>query len=217
MLLKPDDKDSVKQATSYWLVELGELDSTFRRADIAQLKAFITQDSDVFRKPYARRESCFARRTVFFGSVNPREFLHDSTGNRRYWTIECSGLDHRHQIDMQQVWAQVYQAWCQGASHVLTPEESARLNASNEDYMAADPIEERVQSGYLWDRLGVPERWLTATEALQELGIDRPSKPEVTTAGILIRKMNGGKSKRGTGGKRVILVPPISNPIQQRF
>src|SRR5690606_9294822 len=37
MLLRPDDKDSVKQVNSFWIVELGELDSTFRRSDLAQL------------------------------------------------------------------------------------------------------------------------------------------------------------------------------------
>src|SRR5690606_6767655 len=74
MLLRPDDKDSVKQICSFWLVELGELDSTFRKSDIAALKSFITSNSDVLRRAYARKESQYARRTVFFGSVNPREF-----------------------------------------------------------------------------------------------------------------------------------------------
>jgi putative DNA primase/helicase len=39
MMLRPDDRDSVKQVVSHWLVELGELDATFRKSDIAQLKA----------------------------------------------------------------------------------------------------------------------------------------------------------------------------------
>src|SRR5690606_1586799 len=55
-ILRPDDKDSVKQCVSYWLVELGELDSTFRKSDVAQLKAFLTKRSDTLRMAYARRE-----------------------------------------------------------------------------------------------------------------------------------------------------------------
>src|SRR5690606_39387898 len=129
MMLRPDDKDSVKQVCSFWLVELGELDSTFRRADIAQLKAFITQDTDVLRRPYARRESTYARRTVFFGSVNPREFLHDETGNRRYWTIECESINSRHGLDMQQVWAEVLELWRAGEPH--RDRKSTRLNSSH--------------------------------------------------------------------------------------
>src|SRR5690606_17846070 len=131
LLLRPDDKDSVKQACSFWLVELGELDSTFRKADIAQLKSFITMDKDVLRRAYARRESHYARRTMFFGSVNPREFLHDQTGNRRYWTIECESIDHSHMIDMQQARAEVKMMWLCGEGYYLTPSEMAALNAHN--------------------------------------------------------------------------------------
>jgi len=98
MMLRPDDKDNVKQVCSFWLVELGELDATFRKSDIAQLKSFITRKKDLLRRPYARRESEFARRTVFFASVNPKQFLHDPTGNRRYWTIEATNIDHSIRI-----------------------------------------------------------------------------------------------------------------------
>lgn len=206
LLLRPDDKDSVLQATSYWIVEIGELDSTFRRSDIAQLKAFITQDLDVLRRPYAPRESRFSRRTVFFGSVNPREYLHDPTGNRRYWTVECEHVNAHHGINMQQVWAQLFDIWMKGERHFPTTDEWYLINANNSEYMAADPIEERVLSGYDWTQINASNRWMTATEVLQELGIERPTKAETTTAGNLIRDMNQGQSKR-VGGRRVLRVP----------
>lgn len=208
MMLRPDDKDSVKQACSYWIVELGELDSTFKRADIAQLKAFVTSDQDVLRKPYAKRESRYARRTVFFASVNPREFLHDSTGNRRYWTIDCEYLDHSHDIDMQQCWAQAYELWRKGEGHFLMPDEMEALNDHNHNFMASDPIEERILSGFEWSDVDAAgARWLTPTEVLQELGIDRPTRAESTTAAHLIRQINGGQGKR-TGSRRLLKVPP---------
>lgn len=210
MLLRPDDKDSVKQVTSFWLVELGELDSTFRRSDIAALKAFITNDKDVIRRPYAKRESHYVRRTAFFGSVNPREFLHDNTGNRRYWTIECESLDHSHNIDMQQCWAQVLELWRGGESHFLTPGEMDALNEHNEAFTAADPIEERVLVGYNWDGLSpVTARWLTATQALQELGVERPTRSETTTAALTIRNLNGNMGRR-SNGKNVLMVPDLA-------
>lgn len=207
MLLRPDDKDSVKQVTSFWMVELGELDSTFRRADIAALKAFITKDSDTYRKPYAKRESNIARRTVFFGSVNPKEFLHDSTGNRRYWTIECESLDHSHDIDMQQYWAQIYELWKKGETHFLTPDEMDALNANNESFMAAEPMEEKILAGYDWSTNPSSWRWISSTAVLQEVGNDRPSRAECTTAAMVIRRMNGDQGKRQRG-ERLLLVPP---------
>jgi putative DNA primase/helicase len=71
--LNPAEKDSVLTAVSHWIVELGELDATFKKADIAQLKAFVTKTSDKVRRPYALKDSSFPRRTVFAGTVNPRK------------------------------------------------------------------------------------------------------------------------------------------------
>jgi len=206
MILRPEDKDSVKQVCSFWLVELGELDSTFRRADIAQLKALITQDKDVLRRPYARRESTYARRTVFFGSVNPREFLHDETGNRRYWTIECESINSRHGLDMQQVWAEVLELWRAGEPHRLSEGELRMLNESNEGYMAINPTEERILSGLDWNSPDGTWRWAQATEVLLECGIDRPSSKDAQMAAALIRKRNGGRSRR-SGGKNQLWCP----------
>jgi hypothetical protein len=208
MLLRPDDKDSVKQACSFWLVELGELDSTFRKADIAQLKSFITSNRDVLRRAYARRESHFARRTMFFGSVNPREFLHDPTGNRRYWTIECAHLDHSHTIDMQQVWAQVLDLWRGGEGYYLDSDEVAELNSHNEEFMAIDPTEERILTRFDWKASEFEWTWMTATDALIAAGVDRPTRADATTASVIIRKRNDGKARR-SNGKNLLLLPPV--------
>lgn len=209
VILKPDDRDSVKQAVSFWLVELGELDSTFRKSDIAALKAFITNDKDVLRRAYARKESQYARRTVFFGSVNPKQFLHDPTGNRRYWTIEVAHLNHSHNIDTQQVWAQVHNLWISGSGYYLTPDEMAQLNSHNEEFTAIDPIDEIISTKYDWqcsqDKWC---RWVSASDVLVECGYQRPSKADATAAGIVIRKLNGGIAKR-TGSTRLLLMPPI--------
>ncbi len=207
--LRPDDRDSVKQAVSFWLVELGELDATFRKSDIAALKAFITRDRDVMRRAYARNESQYARRTVFFASVNPRQFLHDPTGNRRYWTISCSAINHSHGLDMQQVWAEVYQEFYQkGASWFLTPDEMGLLNDHNKDYEVIDPIEERVNTRLDWDEPKQFWLWRSATDVMQDLGFDRPNKADVTQCSQLLTARNGGQRKR-TKGARLIFVPPL--------
>lgn len=207
MLLRPDDKDSVKSVCSFWLVELGELDSTFRKSDIAQLKSFITSNKDVLRRPYARRESHYPRRTMFFGSVNPKEFLSDTTGNRRYWVCEATNINHSHTIDMQQCWAQVREIWMGGEGYYLNTDEMGELNHSNEDFSAIDPTEERIQTGLDW---GAPElewRWITATEALLAAGVDRPTRGDANAAASVIRRLNGGQGRR-SNGKTVLLAPP---------
>lgn len=205
--LNPNDRDSVKQATQFWLVELGELDATFRKSDIAALKSFITRESDIFRKAYAEDDSHFARRTVFFGSVNPKHFLHDPTGARRFWTLEVADVDHIHQhIDMQQVWAQVLELWKAGEQIYLTPQEHEALSESNEEFQAIDPVQERIQTRLDWGMDEAEWKWRTTTDVLMEIGFDRPTQSDCTKAADFIAKMNGDRRKR-SGGKRLLFVP----------
>jgi putative DNA primase/helicase len=191
------------------MVELGELDATFRKSDIAQLKAFITRSKDTLRRAYAKLESHYARRTVFFASVNPRQFLHDPTGNRRYWTISCEAIDHKHGLDMQQVWAEVYESlYRKGERWFLTPDEMACLNDHNKDFEVLDPIKERMQTRYNWDEPKTVWRWITATEIMLEIGFDRPNRADVTHCGQIIQEMNGREAKK-SNGKKLSLVPNL--------
>lgn len=206
MLLRPEDKDSVKQICSFWLVELGELDATFRKSDIAALKSFITNDSDVLRRAYARKESHFARRTVFFASVNPSRFLHDPTGNRRFWTVPVTKLDHDHGLDMQQVWAEAYTLYLAGESIYLTSEEMDALNNQNSEFTVLDPVEEMLMSRLAWDDPIATWRWVTATDLLKEIGIDRPSNHDATKASGILKKQPN-VTMRVSSGSRLLLCP----------
>lgn len=112
--LDPRDKDSVIQATSKWISELGELGSTMRK-DMDMVKAFLTKALDEYRTPYGRASLYYPRMTSFVGTVNDEQFLIDQTGNRRFATIPLPldlTIDYETQIkpfDALQLWAQVYQ------------------------------------------------------------------------------------------------------------
>ena len=206
MSLRPDDRDSVKQVCGFWLVELGELDATFRKSDIAALKSFLTRKRDVLRRAYAAKDSHYPRRTVFFGSVNPREFLSDPTGNRRYWTISATAINHDHGIDMQQLWAEVYEnLYLKGASWYLTSDEMAALNGSNEEFTHIDPIDQRLQTRLDWDEPKTLWRWSTVTELLIEVGVDRPTKADLTQGGTYLAKV--GCERRIIRGQSQVKVP----------
>ena len=84
--LDAGSKDSLITAIFHWIVEIGEPDSSFKK-DIARLKGFITGDRDKVRRPYARVDSEYPRRTVFCATVNDQHFLIDDSGNTRWWTI----------------------------------------------------------------------------------------------------------------------------------
>lgn len=209
-ILYPDNKDSVFQVVSKWLVELGELDATFRKADIAQLKAFITKDQDVLRRAYARKESNYARRTVFFASVNEHHFLNDPTGNRRFWTIDCDEIDYAHSINMQQAWAQIRILYAKGDSWYLEPSENEALNKSNESFQQTDPIEEMIRDLFNWD--SESREYLSATEICGKIGITKPNNNDCRKVGSAMRKIVKDKPKTLNGLAR-FATPYLKNSV----
>lgn len=75
-----------------WIVEFGEL-SSFKKGEIEDIKAFLTNLTDRYRPAYGRVTGEFPRRCVFGGSTNGKHYLSDPEGNRRYAPIACGELD----------------------------------------------------------------------------------------------------------------------------
>ena len=201
-------KDSILISLSYWLVELGEVDATFRKSDISALKSFSTQSLDKYRRPYAATESSYPRRTVYGASVNDVQFLSDPTGNRRFWTIEASGFDLNHDIDMQQLWAEVWELHQAGEDFFLTQGDVAELNAHNQDFTIAHPVEELIADSFAWPVVGtaVAWEWVTARAALVKAGMREPKMSDMQAAGRALRRFNGNQVRK-SNGKLVFQVP----------
>lgn len=154
--LDPHDRDSVSQLTSVWIVELGELDGTLDRAHIAAVKAFVDRPADTYRRPYARSDETIPRRTMMAASVNPRSFLADETGSRRWWCLSVCAVDADHGIDMQQLWAQVRTFVDAGERWWLDRDEQARLSAANMRHTMADPLIEDLWRHFEPALVGMP-------------------------------------------------------------
>lgn len=198
--LDPRNKDSVIGCTSHWLVELGELDGTFNKSDMAALKAFLTRNIDYYRAPYARAETSASRNTAFFGSVNNTQYLMDETGNRRWWSISVKSINWKHDINMQQVFAEFKHLLDQGASYYLTEEEYRLLNEENQLFEAIDPMEEKIINRYHWGEQG--RQWRTACEVLEETGFDvskNDRRKLGKECGAILTKLTGNKAKRMNG------------------
>lgn len=212
MTLDPSDKDSLSQAINCWIIELGELDATFSKSDLAHLKSFITRDFDEFRPPYARKANKFVRKTALCGSVNPTDYLRDPTGNRRYWTIAVgSKMRPDYDIDMQQYWAQMKQ-WKDTDVDVtwLRPNELEMLNIHNEQFTVSTPELELLHKFY--DANANKTRNMTVSEILQEIDID-PQQARRWSAPIQ-EFLKGAKSKRSSKG-RIYKMPEPRNPFNK--
>ena len=116
-----NERDVVKKATRTPITELGELDATYKKSDTAALRNFLSTEVDTYRLPYGRTETEAPRCTSFVATVNPKAFLVDQTGERRFLPLAVERCNERHGIDLQQLWAEVAQIEEQ---HWLTDEEA---------------------------------------------------------------------------------------------
>lgn len=191
-------KDAKLTAIRHRIVEWGELEGSFRR-EIAGLKAFITEDFDKLRPPYARVEAEYPRRTVFGATVNESDFLLDATGNSRFWTIAVDGLDNRHTIDMQQVFAQLKVAYLAGGEWWLTKEEELQLEQVNRRHRNYGAVGALINEALDLSLIGHGDNLReSASSVLRKLGFDRPSNPQSKEATATLRELLG-PSKRVQG------------------
>jgi len=151
--LNPDKRDDVVPAIRNWITELGEVGTTFRRADVNSLKNFASKPSDDLRLPYAREWSQFPRRTAFVGSTNDAAFLADETGNRRFLPLTVGRMNVEWpDEELDQLWAEAWARYVAGEQWWPTEEEAKRLAENAEWYRVRSAVEDRIERHWAWGR-----------------------------------------------------------------
>lgn len=229
--IDPSNKDSVMRAIGTFITEVGELDGTMRKADIAVFKGFVTNNVDEVRLPYAKRASFFKRRTILAGTVNGTGFLVDDTGNRRFWVIDVTKCHVLGAEVMRQVWAQYLHLYQQGERWNLEPKLLDALNAANRRHETTDPLMERIVTAFDWasvDLATVTEEscreheglvWMTATQICDMVGVRDPNRSAVTKTATVVKNrwetqchLSGDSAtlhllSRRSNGVRLLAVP----------
>ncbi|WP_138506714.1 virulence-associated E family protein [Nostoc sp. PA-18-2419] len=144
-----NDKDERLKLRRFWILELAELESVFKRKEIAGLRAFFTTPADNLRVPYGRSIEYFPRTSCFVGSVNPAQFLVDPEGHRRYWIIPVS-VDQipvdQLQKERDLLWAAAVIAYRNGEMNWLTKTEEKRNALLNKRHEVEDTWEEAIDA-----------------------------------------------------------------------
>lgn len=183
--IKAYDKDTKRRVVTHWISELGELGSTFRKTDIDELKAFVTNSVDEYRVPYARRDRKVVRRTNLCATCNPEQYLVDPTGNRRWWSVKINKPIEREEIealDALQLWAEIYTIVSKynqkekAACFRLSRSELEELRIRNAEFETPitaeeecrDILTEATEAGDLvtWRNVTITE-WISQHKALQ--------------------------------------------------
>lgn len=218
--LIPGEKDSISTFVKYWIVELGELDGTLSKAHMPALKAILTNDKDVFRPSYGRTDVIYRRRTVFAASINHEMFLEDKTGSRRFWAIDFKAFNITKELDVLQLWAQVYQLYLDGHSWHLNAQEQQLLELSNAKHKAIDVIDDGLSNEFNFDA-NVHEWTIkrTSNEILERLGFDKPTVTETRrlTESLKARRVKMQESTRDGKRGRYWLMPPSFTSYKDHF
>lgn len=219
--VNPDNKDSIMQATTVWICELGEIGSTMKK-DLDKVKAFMTLATDEYRVPYGRTTERHPRITSFCGTVNDEQFLLDQTGNRRWGTIrlpERLKVSYDEQIkpfNAEQLWAQVKRivdedlqnGYTYANCYRLTQEEQEQLTERNGNYTKPmkglieiediiDDLENNVTSGY-----ELKHKLMSATEFLRQ-HIDVLRNINANQVGQVLTKLGYKQQQVKVDGKTV--------------
>jgi hypothetical protein len=118
--LKTDDDRHMLGLVNKLIVELAELEKSFKHSDINAFKAFYGRTMDTLKMIYVSFPVDFERTTSFIATTNDFYFLKDNTGANRFMiipldddykdekglSIHCNG---RHGIDMLMLYRQIFE------------------------------------------------------------------------------------------------------------
>lgn len=157
-----EGKEASELVQGVWIVEIAEMHA-MKRVDINRIKQFLSQQSDRYRAAYARHVKECPRRCVFFGTSNNREYLVDTTGNRRFWPVDVGAQPPTKNVfreldaEVDQIWAEAVISWQLGEPLFLSGDVEEAAKAEQESHREQSPLEGLIQE--FLDR-PVPDDWL---------------------------------------------------------
>lgn len=143
------------------VVEWGEL-AGLSRHETDEVKRFVSQQEDSYRRPYDRCSIKFQRTAVFVATTNEGQYLRDLTGNRRWWPVRVGTVDiERLRRDAGQLLGEAVAQYRTGARwwfdehgvedadlvKLTTGEQMARLVGDAWDDLALDLAEQVALDG----------------------------------------------------------------------
>jgi predicted P-loop ATPase len=141
--INPNNKDTLIQLSECMLINLDELEN-LNRSELNAMKEIITKASIRIRRPYGFTSETLPRRASFAGSVNGKEFLNDTTGNRRFLCFEVISIDYLTKVPLELVYAQALHLFNSGFRYWFNPSEVDGVNKNNEQFRCLSVEEEML-------------------------------------------------------------------------
>ena len=204
-------KDDLMVLHRSWIMEWAELDHITSKKHAGQVKAFLSQCTDMFRVPYGKATEAFPRRCIIVGSTNRDSgFLVDETGNRRFWVIPVT-CTIKKPIDVPNlllerdaIWSAAVAAYKAGESNELGVEQQQAVEDENQNYLVSNPWQQAVEA-YLLRRVTIEP--LTSEEILInaiQKPLERQTRADQMQVASILKDLGWVKKRESTGRRRWI-------------
>ena len=212
--LAADAKKRVEALLGPVIVECGEMAGS-NRAELANLKQFLTDPVDHERLTWRRNPEALPRRCIIAGTANDDSLPNDPTGNRRFVAVHVTAGRHealRAYLDEHrlQVWAEAVHLHDKGIEARLPQVLEDQQAASNEYSRRCDDVLEDVIDRWLHGKKGSA---FTLAEAIVGAGLE-PNEQEAVkvlqrdmrrVGAVLTRHGYGKRQERRPDGSRAMV------------
>jgi hypothetical protein len=203
-------KDDLMVLHRSWIMEWAEIDHVMGRKQAGQVKAFLSQATDLFRVPYGKATEAFPRRGIIVGSTNRSTgFLVDETGNRRFWVIpttktEADPIDTPTlMVERNAIWAAAVHEYRKGERNYLPADLATKVSEENEAYQVENPWKAPIVD---WLNAASNQGSELTSEAILSKAIAKPverqTRADQMQVAAIMRDMGYGKARRVVGGQQ---------------
>lgn len=191
--LNLDAKQIIERTGGKWIIEAAEL-SGMNKSQTEHLKSMLSRQEDgPVRLAYDRHSVIQPRQFIIIGTTNSHAYLHDPTGNRRFWPIRVIRFNIKALMEERdQLWAEAVVREHKGESIRLDPslwsfasiQQDRRYVEDSWESILKEKFDQevvRVTPSQIWDVLGIPVMHQSAAaqirvyQVLQKMGLKRMS------------------------------------------
>jgi predicted P-loop ATPase len=195
-------KDARAHLAGRWLVEMGEI-AQFRRSEIETVKSFLSCQFDRYRPAYGRSDISVARQCLFIGTTNATTYLHDPTGNRRFWPVRVGTIRlGRVGPAVDQLWAEAVTAYRAGESWWLSGRLERLAAREQQGRVELDPWHDQIAEFVNSRSAGAA---FTTAQILTDLDVPKARRERVheMRVGNVLRELGCKRWRaRGDDGRR---------------
>jgi predicted P-loop ATPase len=169
MALNTNDDMSKLAVLKNLIVELAELEQSFKKTDINQFKSFFGVTKDTINIKYVAEPVTFERTTSFIGTINDDTFLKDRSGSTRFLVLLVNKLNGFHKIDMLQLYKEIFETtdYCNFELNEVERESQREIN---EEFEQPNLLEETFLDNFELDFKEGGE-YMNCSEMLKQLSL----------------------------------------------